>query len=98
MTDVLIIGAGPSGSVAAALLVQRGFKVLVLEKQKFPRFSIGESLLAQSLGLIDQAGMLEAVQAANFQYKSGAAFAWRGRYRSEERRVGKGVDLGGRRI
>ncbi len=80
MTDVLIIGAGPSGSVAAALLVQRGFKVLVLEKQKFPRFSIGESLLAQSLVLIDEAGMLEAVQAANFQYKSGAAFAWRGKY------------------
>jgi flavin-dependent dehydrogenase len=80
MTDVLIIGAGPSGSVAAALLVQRGFKVLVLEKQKFPRFSIGESLLAQSLVLIDQAGMLESVQAANFQYKSGAAFAWRGQF------------------
>ncbi len=78
--DVLIIGAGPAGSVAAALLVQRGFKVLVLEKQKFPRFSIGESLLAQSLGLIDQAGMLEAVQAAGFQYKNGAAFAWQGHY------------------
>jgi flavin-dependent dehydrogenase len=78
--DVLIIGAGPSGSVAAALLVQRGFKVLVLERQQFPRFSIGESLLAQSLGLIDQAGMLEAVQAAGFQYKNGAAFAWRGDY------------------
>src|ERR1043166_6745334 len=80
MTDVLIIGAGPSGSVAAALLVKRGFKVLVLEKQQFPRFSIGESLLAQSVVLIHQAGMLEAVQAANFQYKSGAAFAWRGQY------------------
>ncbi|WP_028007443.1 NAD(P)/FAD-dependent oxidoreductase [Solimonas flava] len=80
MTDVLIIGAGPSGSVAAALLVQRGFDVLVLEKQKFPRFSIGESLLAQSLGLLDQAGMLEAVQAAGFQYKNGAAFAHRDAY------------------
>ena len=80
MTDVLIIGAGPSGSIAAALLVQRGYEVLVLEKQKFPRFSIGESLLAQSLELIDQAGMLEAVMAAGFQYKNGAAFAWRGRY------------------
>ena len=80
MTDVLIIGAGPSGSIAAALLVQRGYEVLVLEKQKFPRFSIGESLLAQSLELIDQAGMLEAVMAAGFQYKNGAAFAWQGRY------------------
>jgi flavin-dependent dehydrogenase len=78
--DVVIIGAGPSGAVAAALLAQRGFKVLVLEKQTFPRFSIGESLLAQSLELLDQAGMLEAVQAAGFQYKNGAAFACNGRY------------------
>lgn len=80
MTDVLIIGAGPAGAVSAALLAQRGYKVLVLEKQLFPRFSIGESLLAQSLGLIDEAGMLEAVQAGNFQFKNGAAFAWRGKY------------------
>jgi flavin-dependent dehydrogenase len=80
MTDVLIIGAGPSGAVAAALLAQRGYKVLVLEKQLFPRFSIGESLLAQSLMLLDEAGMLEAVQAAGFQYKNGAAFAWQGKY------------------
>jgi flavin-dependent dehydrogenase len=74
MTDVLIIGAGPAGSVAAALLVQRGFKVLVLEKQKFPRFSVGESLLAQTLGLIDEAGMLEPVLSAGFQFKNGAVF------------------------
>lgn len=80
MIDVVIIGAGPSGSVAAALLAQRGFKVLVLEKQRFPRFSIGESLLAQSLELIKDAGMLEAVQAAGFQYKNGAAFACNGDY------------------
>ncbi len=74
MTDVLIIGAGPAGSTAAAMLVQRGFKVLVLEKQKFPRFSVGESLLAQTLGLIDEAGMLDAVLAAGFQFKNGAVF------------------------
>jgi flavin-dependent dehydrogenase len=80
MTDVLIIGAGPAGAVSAALLAQRGYKVLVLEKQLFPRFSIGESLLAQSLMLIEEAGMLEAVQAAGFQYKNGAAFAWQGKY------------------
>lgn len=79
MPDVLIIGAGPSGSVAAAHLCRLGHSVLVLEKQQFPRFSIGESLLAQSLQLIDEAGLLEAVQAASFQYKSGAAFAHDGR-------------------
>lgn len=79
MTDVLIIGAGPAGSMAAALLVQKGYRVLVLEKQRFPRFSVGESLLAQSLGLLADAGLLEAVQIAGFQYKNGAAFAHNGR-------------------
>lgn len=74
MTDVLIIGAGPSGSIAAGLLVKQGFKVLVLEKQKFPRFSVGESLLAQTLGLIDEAGMLEVVLKGGFQFKNGAVF------------------------
>lgn len=74
MTDVLIIGAGPAGSIAAAMLVQRGFKVLVLEKTKFPRFQVGESLLAQTLGLVDEAGLLEPVMAAGFQYKNGAIF------------------------
>ncbi len=56
------------------MLVRRGFKVLVLEKQKFPRFSVGESLLAQTLGLIDEAGMLEPVLNAGFQFKNGAVF------------------------
>ncbi|MBK7396792.1 MAG: tryptophan 7-halogenase [Myxococcales bacterium] len=72
--DVAIIGAGPSGSVAAALLVQQGFSVVVLERQRFPRFSIGESLLAQSLELVEQAGLLEPVLAGGFQFKNGAAF------------------------
>ena len=72
--DVLIIGAGPSGSVAAALLAQRGYQVLVLERQHFPRFSIGESLLAYSAQLLLEAGMLDAVIAGGFQYKNGAAF------------------------
>lgn len=73
-TDVVIIGAGPAGAVAAALLAQKGYKVEVLERQYFPRFSIGESLLAQSIEYIDQAGLLEDVNAHGFQYKDGAAF------------------------
>ena len=73
-TDVLIIGAGPSGSIAAALLARRGFSVLVLEREKFPRFSIGESLLASTMELLEEAGMVEAVTARQFQYKNGAVF------------------------
>lgn len=79
-SDVVIIGAGPSGAIAAALLRKNGYSVLVLEKQHFPRFSIGESLLPQCMELIEEAGMLEAVQEASFQYKNGAAFRHQDKY------------------
>jgi len=48
-TDVLVIGAGPAGTVAASLVNKAGFKVTVVEKQKFPRFVIGESLLPRCM-------------------------------------------------
>ena len=72
--DVVVIGAGPSGAVASALLNKKGYRVLVLEKTHFPRFSIGESLLPQSMAFLEQAGMLSAVEEAAFQFKNGAAF------------------------
>lgn len=74
-TDILIIGAGPSGSVAAGLLRKQGRKVLVVERETFPRFSIGESLLPQSMQYIEEAGMLQDVVESGFQYKNGASFA-----------------------
>lgn len=80
MTDVLIIGAGPSGAVSAAMLAQKGYEVLVLERQVFPRFSIGESLLANSMQLLHEAGMIEAVMQRGFQFKNGAAFVWGDEY------------------
>ena len=80
--EILIIGAGPAGSVAAALLRQQGRQVLVLEREQFPRFSIGESLLPQSMEYLEQGGMLRAVVEAGFQLKNGAAFA-RGQQYSE---------------
>ena len=79
-TDVLIVGAGPAGSVAAAFLRQQGRRVLVLEREQFPRFSIGESLLPQSMEYIQAAGMLQDVVEAGFQFKNGAAFAWGDKY------------------
>lgn len=80
--DVIVIGAGPSGAVVSALLNKKGYRVLVLERTQFPRFSIGESLLPQSMAFLEEAGMLEAVQAAGFQFKNGAAFCHAERYES----------------
>lgn len=79
--DVVIIGAGPSGSVASALLNKKGYKVCILEKQHFPRFVIGESLLPHCMEMLEEAGFADAVKAEkSFQFKNGAAFSWGNRY------------------
>lgn len=80
--DVAIVGAGPAGAVAAGLLRKAGRSVLVLERQHFLRFSIGESLLPQSMHYLDEAGMLQAVIEAGFQFKNGAYFVHRDRMSS----------------
>ena len=73
-TDVLIIGAGPTGALAAALLNREKFRVLIVEKQTFPRFVIGESMLPASMNLLENAGLLDAVHKKNFMRKNGAVF------------------------
>lgn len=77
MCKVIVIGAGPSGSIAGALLQNLGYQVTILERQQFPRFSIGESLLPQCMEFIQQAGMMDAVVNAGFQFKNGAYFVYR---------------------
>jgi len=72
--DVLIIGAGPAGSVAASILQREGFRLLVVEKQQFPRFVIGESLLPRIMNILRDAGLLEVVQKQKFMRKTGAMF------------------------
>lgn len=72
--DVLVIGAGPSGSIAASMIHQQGFKVKVVEKEKFPRFVIGESLLPRVMDHLEEAQLLEKVKKAGFQEKFGAKF------------------------
>jgi len=72
--DVLVIGAGPSGSIAASIVKKAGFKVKIVEKLKFPRFVIGESLLPRCMEALEEAGFLEAVEAKGFQKKFGAKF------------------------
>jgi geranylgeranyl reductase family protein len=72
--DVIVIGGGPSGSTVAARLAQRGRRVLLLEKEHFPRFHIGESLLPCSMPLLEQLGAMPAVAAHGFLVKYAAEF------------------------
>jgi flavin-dependent dehydrogenase len=74
--DVLVIGAGPAGTIAASILHQQGLKVLIVEKQLFPRFQIGESLLPRCMEALDEAGFIDAVKSCHFQEKNGAKFVW----------------------
>jgi flavin-dependent dehydrogenase len=78
--DVLVIGGGPAGSTAAALLARRGYRVTLIEKTHHPRFHIGESLLPANLPLLEQLGVAEEVHAIGMQ-KWGAEFIshWDGR-------------------
>jgi flavin-dependent dehydrogenase len=71
--DVAIIGGGPAGSTAAALLARRGYKVIALEKAHHPRFHIGESLLPMNLPVFERLGVLDKVRAMGV-YKPGADF------------------------
>ncbi|MDP4213383.1 MAG: NAD(P)/FAD-dependent oxidoreductase [Bacteroidota bacterium] len=78
-TDVLVIGAGPAGTVAASIVNKAGFKVQIVEKMKFPRFVIGESLLPRCMEALGEAGFLDAVKDKKFQQKSGAKFVKNGK-------------------
>ena len=72
--DVLIIGAGPSGCVSAAYLKNNGINVKIVEKSRFPRYVIGESLLPRCMDHFDKVGLLDCLKAENFEVKSGARF------------------------
>ena len=72
--DVLVIGAGPSGCVSSSWLHQNGVKVKVVEKTKFPRFVIGESLIPRVMDHFEEAGLFEVLNAQNFELKPGARF------------------------
>jgi flavin-dependent dehydrogenase len=73
-SDVVVIGAGPGGCAAAAILKQAGLGVRIIERMRFPRFVIGESLLPHCMDVLKEAGLLEAVKSRGYQLKNGALF------------------------
>ena len=72
--DVIVIGGGPGSSSAAGFLASRGLRVALYEREVFPRFHVGESLMPATMLLLDQLGVREKVEKAGFQVKYGAAF------------------------
>ena len=72
--DILVIGAGPSGAMAGAMVNKGGLRVKIIEKTRFPRFVIGESLLTRCMDHFEEAGVLEELKKHNFQVKKGAIF------------------------
>jgi flavin-dependent dehydrogenase len=74
--DVLVLGGGPGGSTVAALLAMAGCSVVLCEKERFPRFHIGESFLPYNRPLLERLGVVDQIQAMGFQRKWGARFVF----------------------
>jgi len=72
--EVLVIGAGPSGCVSASYLKNNNINVKIVEKSKFPRYVIGESLLPRCMDHFEEVGLLEALKLQNYEVKRGARF------------------------
>lgn len=74
--DVIVIGGGPAGSTTAGFLAKMGRKVLLLERERFPRHHIGESMIASTIDILAEIGLEPKLDAAGFPVKSGGCFIW----------------------
>jgi halogenation protein CepH len=74
--DAVVVGGGPAGSTAAGFLAQAGLRVILFERDRFPRYHIGESLLSATLPILDALGVLPAIEQTGFVRKPGGTFQW----------------------
>jgi flavin-dependent dehydrogenase len=74
--DAIVIGGGPGGSTAATMLARKGWRVVLFEREHFPREHIGESLLPASMPILEDLGVLDAVASEGFLQKWGATMVW----------------------
>jgi flavin-dependent dehydrogenase len=74
--DVVVIGGGPGGSSTAGLLAMRGHRVLVLERERFPRYHIGESLITGTLPALTELGLRDRLDDLGFVKKYGGSLLW----------------------
>ena len=72
--DVIVVGGGPAGSTAGALLADAGRKVLVIDREKFPRFRVGESLMPATYWTLERLGVLDKMKCSNFPNKHSVQF------------------------
>lgn len=90
--DAVICGGGPAGATAAIVLARAGHKVALFEREHFPRFHIGESLLPENVPLFARLGVLQKIESAGFQKKFGARFYHQGTERKRLVRFARSID------
>lgn len=74
--DVVVVGGGPAGSTTATYLAMKGYRVAVLDKDKHPRYRVGESLLPSMMPILEDFGLIEKIESLGFPKKTGGTFVW----------------------